>query len=167
MCAPENVSAMPIYFLLHKCRLNHGLIPCLSKRMEWVDSSQCDSDQCEFSRDLFDSNLESTRCDSNLKHFRAQLLNFEIIFVFSISENLVVSKVFHLVFTFPFDCDMPQKTLLTKSKMPQFLRLVLVTYDCGLLMVLDGFIPMLSSAFYSKSTLISVTLFQIPEGKSW
>ena len=66
---PENVPVMPIYFLLHKYRLNHGLVQCLLNRMEWVDSRWCDSYQRELSRNLFDSNLESSRCDSNLHIF--------------------------------------------------------------------------------------------------
>ena len=34
----ENVPAMPIYFLLHQCQMNHGLIQYLSNQLEWVDA---------------------------------------------------------------------------------------------------------------------------------
>ena len=45
----------------------------MSNRLEWVDLIWCDLDQRELSRNLFDSNLESSRCDYNLQNFRGQL----------------------------------------------------------------------------------------------
>ena len=54
---PENVSEMPISFLLHEYQLNHGLVRCFSNRLEWVDSIQCDHDQRELSLSILDSNL--------------------------------------------------------------------------------------------------------------
>ena len=73
-CVPENVPTMPIIFLFHKFCLNHGLIQCLLDWLEWVDSIWCDLDICESSRNIFDSNLESSRCDFNLQNSCAQLL---------------------------------------------------------------------------------------------
>ena len=80
---PENVPVMPISFLLHKYRLNCGLVQCLLNRIDWVDSSWWDSDQRESSRNLFDSNLELSRCDSNLRIFLPKMFNIEIIFSLS------------------------------------------------------------------------------------
>ena len=56
--------------------------------------------------------------------------------------------------------------LLTESKMLQFLSMVLVICGCGILMALDGFIPIFSSVFRLKSTLILIPLFRLPKGKS-
>ena len=60
---PENVLVIPISFLLHQYLLNNGLILCLLSHLEYVDSSQCNLDQRESSRYLFDSSLESSWCD--------------------------------------------------------------------------------------------------------
>ena len=65
------------------------------KSAEWVESSLCDSYQRELSRNIFDSNLESSRCDSNLQNFCAQLINFKIIFALSIFGKVFTFKVFH------------------------------------------------------------------------
>ena len=56
--------------------------------------------------------------------------------------------------------------LLTELKMLQLISLVLVICGCGLLMVLDGFISILSSAFWTKSTLILLPLFRLQKGDS-
>ena len=64
---------MPISFILHEYSLNHGLILYVSNCLEWVNSSQFDSDQRELSRNIFDSNLELSGCNSNLHNFRAQM----------------------------------------------------------------------------------------------
>ena len=51
---------------------NIGFILYLSNHMESVDSIWCDPDQRELSRNIFYSNLYSSRCDSNLQNFCAQ-----------------------------------------------------------------------------------------------
>ena len=60
---PENVPAMSICLLFCKYWLNHGLIRCLSNRLAWVDSSQCDLDHCESSRNICNPVLELSCCD--------------------------------------------------------------------------------------------------------
>ena len=70
---PDNVPNNPIYFLLQEYRLNHGLIRCFLNRLEFVESSWCDSDQRKSSQNLFYYNLESSWCDSNLQNFCAKL----------------------------------------------------------------------------------------------
>ena len=57
-------------------------------------------------------------------------------------------------------------TLQTESKMLQLISLILVICGCGLLMVLDWFIPILSSNFRTKSTLILLPLFRLQKGKA-
>ena len=52
----------------------------------------------------------------------------------------------------------------TKSKISKLLSLVLVTCGRGIPMVLYGFIPILSSVFRPKSTLILLPLFRLPKG---
>ena len=54
-----------------------------------LESSWCDSDQCELSQNF---------CDSKLLSFRAQLFNFEIILALSISESFVAYKVLKFIF---------------------------------------------------------------------
>ena len=49
--------------------------------------------------------------------------------------------------------------LMTKSKISQLIRLVLVTCGHGLPMDLNGFIAILSSTFRPKSTIIPLPLF--------
>ena len=56
------------YYLLHEYFLNHLLIQCLSKRLESVDLSWCDSDQHKSSRNI---------SDSKLQNFCAQLLKLQ------------------------------------------------------------------------------------------
>ena len=70
---PDNVPAMTISFLFHKHHLNQGLIRYLSNCLEWVESSWCDLDQRESSRNIFDCDLESSRCDYNLQNLGAQV----------------------------------------------------------------------------------------------
>ena len=68
------VLEMTIYFLLQKYWLNHWLIGFLSNCLEWVDSIQHDSDQCESSRNLCGSKLHNL-CAQNFQlqnYFRAQ-----------------------------------------------------------------------------------------------
>ena len=100
---------MPIYFLLHEYWLNHGLILCFSNRLDLFYLSQCDLDQHESIRNIFDSNLESSQCDSNLQIFCDKFFNFKIIVALSIFDFFVASKVFHKVFTFIFHCAIPQR----------------------------------------------------------
>ena len=57
---------MPISFLLHQYRLNHLFILFLLNHLELVQSRYCDLNEHEPSRNIFDSNLESSWCDSNL-----------------------------------------------------------------------------------------------------
>ena len=63
--------------------------------MEWVDSSWCDSNQRESSRNIFDSNLESSQCDSNLQNFRAQISTLKLSLRLDFFEDCVVYEVFH------------------------------------------------------------------------
>ena len=58
------------------------------------------------------------------------------------------------------------KPLLTKSKMLQLIIPVLVICGWGLLVVINGFIPILSPTFRPKSALILLPLFWLPKGKS-
>ena len=74
---PEYVPAMPISFLLHECWLDHGLIRCLPNCLEWIESSRCDSDQRDSSQNLFYSNLELSRCYSNLQNLCVQLFQLQ------------------------------------------------------------------------------------------
>ena len=72
----EKVLEVTISFILHEYRLNHGLIWCLSNWMEWIYLSWCDLYQRESSRNILNSNLESSRCDSNLQNRCAQISQF-------------------------------------------------------------------------------------------
>ena len=56
--------------------------------------------------------------------------------------------------------------LMTDLKMSQFLILVPVICGRGFLMVLYGFILILSSVFCPKPTLISIPLLRLPDGNS-
>ena len=85
---------MPIIFLLHKYRLDHRLILCLSNRLELVDSSHFDSDQRELSQNLFDYNLELRNSYSNLQNIRSQPFQLETYF----------AQRFFLGLTFTFHC---------------------------------------------------------------
>ena len=73
--------------------------------MEWVDSSRCDLDQRESSRNL---------CDSKLQKFCAQPFQLQIIFALSIFETFVDSKVF----TFNFSCAMTRKYHVGEIRRP-------------------------------------------------
>ena len=69
-----NVPAISISFLLHDYGLNHEMILCLSNRMEWVDSSWCNSDQYESNHNI---------CDSKLQNFRDKLFQLKNYFLSS------------------------------------------------------------------------------------
>ena len=72
----QYIQEMEISFLLHEYRPNHGLTQCLSNWLEWVDLSQYYLYQRESIRNIFDSDLESSWCDSNLQNLHAQ--NFQL-----------------------------------------------------------------------------------------
>ena len=163
---PDNLPVILIYFLLHKYHMNHGLIQCFSNLMEWVDLSRCDLDQHESSQNLFYSNLELSQCDSNLQNFCTQLFQHWIYFYaqhFKIVLAIRFSTRFPVSF-FIVSCH--GETLMTMSNKSQLIILVPVTCGCGPLMALNGFIPILTSTFCPKSTLILLPLFRLPKGKS-
>ena len=93
---PEHVLAMPISFTLQKYFLNHGLILCLSNRLEWVESSRYDSDQREFSRNIFDLNLEPSCCEYNLQNFHDELFQLQNCFCSNYSWNVCCLEGFPL-----------------------------------------------------------------------
>ena len=98
--------------------------------------------------------------------FAPNFFNFGIIFALIILKMLLplsFSTIFSLpIFIVPYHGNPP----LTKSKMLQFLSLVLVIFGGGLMIVFDGLIPILSSVFRPKSTLILSQLFELLQGKS-
>ena len=106
----DNVPVMTIYFLLHKYRLNHRLIYFLSNRLDWVDSSQWYLDKRESSRNIFDSNLESSWCDSNLKNFRAQFFHLHNYFLRSAFLKCCCLYGFILGLTLTYHCTLPRQT---------------------------------------------------------
>ena len=58
------------------------------------------------------------------------------------------------------------KTLMTQSKMSDFLSLVLIVHWHVLTIVIDGLIQIFLSAFHPKETLILSPLLRLPKGKS-
>ena len=146
---------MPIYFLFHKYWLNHGLIRFLSNWMEWVDSIWCDLYKRESNRDIFYSNLESSWCDSNLQNFCAQI--FQLRNYFHAQHSCTRFSLSLLI----VPCH--SKPLMTKPNQSQFLILVLAICSSGLLIVINGLVPIFSSAFRPKSTLIVLPLFWLPK----
>ena len=100
------------------------------------------------------------------RSFALNFFNFEIIFTLSVFKCFIASKVFRWVLPSLFIVTYHSKKLMTESEMSQFLILFLVICGHGLPMVLDGFIPIFSSAFHPKSTLILFPIFQLPKGKS-
>ena len=96
---------MTTYFLLHKYRLNHLLIRCLSNHPEWVYSSR---------HDLYWRELSQNLCDSKLQNFCAQLFQLQNYFVLRILKCFVAYKV--LIFT--FCCAMPRRTPVGDIRRP-------------------------------------------------
>ena len=92
-----NVPAMTIFILLHKYRMNHGLIRWLLNRLEIFDSSRCDSYQHEPSRNI---------CDSKLQNFCAQLFQLRKYFCAQHFRKFVAPKIF----TYTFHCVIPRQS---------------------------------------------------------
>ena len=92
--------------------------------------------------------------------------NIEIIFALSTFKmflSLRFSTWFPVsFFVVPFYVN----TLLTNSNMLQLLSLVLINHGHGLPMALDGLIEILSYKFRPKSTIILLSLFLLPMGKT-
>ena len=132
---------MPIYFLLYKYRLNHGLIWCLSNRLKWVDLIWCYSDQRESSRNIFDSNLELSQCDSNLCIFCAQFFNFETIFALIMLKMLLPLRVFDrfTLSLFILPCHINPYTLIWISFFKRYLTIFLLILLSPTLFILWGY----------------------------
>ena len=95
--------------------------------------------------------------------FCVKNFHLEIIFCASHFCKVCCLQGFHYVFAFTFCCSMPRQEPFDPGKITQLLSLVLVIFGYGILMVLDGWIPILSSAFSPKSTFILLPRFRLPK----
>ena len=119
-----NLPVMAIYTLLHEYWMNNLLIWCLSKFLEWVDSSRRDLDQRESSQNI---------CDPKLQNFCSQISNFNIIFVLSIFENVFASKTFIFTCCFAMSQWEPIRNIRLPSDKVEYVSVAYTVrlWDCG------------------------------------
>ena len=98
--------------------------------------------------------------------FASKIFTLKLFFALHIFVKFVASKVSTMFLLSLFVVPCQGKNLSTQEKITQLLSLVLVIFGYGILMVLDGWIPILSSAFSPKSTFILLPLFRLPKWNS-